>query len=155
MSNIPTNADDLIDIRDVIARIEELEETKNEFILNESSIPEDESPSWGEVIENKNETEFKWNETDGGIELKQLTEFMEEFKGYGGDEQYKGDWYPITLIRDSYWQEFCEDLVRDIGDLPNELPNYIKSNINWADVAEDLQVDYTSGEFDGVTYWAR
>ena len=84
-----------------------------------------------------------------------LTEFLEQFSGYGGDEQWNGDWYPLTFIRDSYFEEYAEELVKEIGDLPKFLPEYIENNIDWEGVADDLKVDYTSGEFDGVTYWAR
>ena len=55
-------------------RIEELEEKKNEFILNES-VYVDENPSWGEVFEANAIAGQKWNETDDGKELvKLLTE---------------------------------------------------------------------------------
>jgi hypothetical protein len=148
-----SNSDNVIDIRDVIDRIEELELERDEFILNETQS--DDSSSWGELSEEEAKAEEKWNETDEGIELKNLSSLMEKFRGYGGDEHWRGDWYPITLIRDSYWEEYCKDMVKDIGDLPDDIPSYLYNNIDWKGVAEDLQVDYTSGEFDGVTYWAR
>jgi hypothetical protein len=49
-------------------RIAELQEKKDEFILNES-IFADENPSWGEVAEAQSEAETRWNETDEGKEL--------------------------------------------------------------------------------------
>ncbi|HBI37021.1 MAG TPA: hypothetical protein DDY71_05200 [Spirochaetia bacterium] len=52
-------------------RIEELEEKKLEFILNES-VYEDENPSWGEIVESQNEAERKWEETEEGKELNSL-----------------------------------------------------------------------------------
>lgn len=51
-------------------RIEELQEMKEEFILNESELPE--NPSWGELAEAQAEAERKWEETDDGKELKAL-----------------------------------------------------------------------------------
>jgi hypothetical protein len=53
-------------------RIEELEEMKNEFILNESEF-DDENPSWLEVAEAQCKAEMKWYNTDDGEELKKLT----------------------------------------------------------------------------------
>lgn len=53
-------------------RIEELEEMKTEFILNESVL-EDENPSWGEIAEAQAVAEKKWNKTDNG---KKLTWFL-------------------------------------------------------------------------------
>ena len=54
------------------ARISELEEMKQEYILNESWIPEEQSPSWGDVAEANAVAESKWDETDNGKELKSL-----------------------------------------------------------------------------------
>jgi len=52
-------------------RIEELQEMKSEFILNES-VFEDENPSWGEVAESNSKAELLWNETAEGKELLSL-----------------------------------------------------------------------------------
>ena len=69
-------------------------------------------------------------------------------------EMYANDWtYGATLIRDSYFVEYCQDLVSDTGDLPRDIPPYLV--IDWNATAENLRVDYTSVEFGGVTYWVR
>lgn len=52
-------------------RLAELQEKRDEFILNES-VYEDENPSWGEVAEAQDEAERRWNETDDGKELINL-----------------------------------------------------------------------------------
>ena len=52
-------------------RISELEEMKQEFILNESVFADD-SPSWGEVFDAELEAESRWDETEDGKELKSL-----------------------------------------------------------------------------------
>ena len=72
-------------------------------------------------------------------------------KGNGGDHQWKGDWYPVTLIRDSYFKTAMDELLEDIGELPSTLPAYLKIEVDY----DALQMDYTSVEFDGVTYWYR
>jgi hypothetical protein len=58
-------------------RIEELEEMKAEFILNEA-VFEDENPSWGELIEAQDKAEQLWNETEDGKELIMLLDMTEE-----------------------------------------------------------------------------
>jgi hypothetical protein len=58
-------------------RIEELQEKRDEFILNES-VFEDENPSWGEVFEANAEAEKRWDETDDGKELAKLLTEMED-----------------------------------------------------------------------------
>lgn len=58
-------------------RISELQEKKDEFILNESVFADD-HPSWLEVAEAEAEAERKWDETDEGKELKALLESVRD-----------------------------------------------------------------------------
>lgn len=90
---------------------------------------------------------------DEDQEYQTLNALLDDLKGNGGDEEWRGDWYPVTLIRDSYFVEYCEELVTDIGDMPREIPSYIA--IDWDQTAENLRVDYSSVEFGGVDYWFR
>ena len=115
---------DVIDIRDIIARVEELE-------------PQVDAIGEGEHI-------AEWN---------MLTRILYELKGYGGDEQWRGDWYPITLIDDRYFVEYVQDLLDDCGELPRDLPHYIE--IDWRATARNIQTDYSSVDVDGRTYWYR
>ena len=112
---------DIIDVRDIIERYEELEN-------QDDSLPDAEERTF-------------------------LASILDELKGCGGDEQWRGDWYPITLIADSYFVDYCIDLVTDIGDLPRNIPCYLA--IDWEATAINIQQDYTSTEIDGVTYWYR
>lgn len=139
-----SNTEDILDSRDIFARIEELE-TEKESMLE--GVPA------SEYGNSDNEKWMDWEDSAEGQELNLLTSFMEEWKGNGGDEEWRGDWYPVTLIRDSYWVEYVEELLEDIGDLPKDIPHYIV--IDWERTAHNIQQDYTSAEFDGVTYWAR
>lgn len=72
-------------------------------------------------------------------------------------EQGEGveDWqYGATLIRDSYFVEYAQELADDLGMIPEggSWPAYC---IDWTWAARELQMDYTPVEFDGVTYWVR
>ena len=146
-----SNSDDVIDSRDVIARIEELQDAKEEFVLNESMIPEDvnPNPSWEEVAIASNDAESRWEDTDEGQELKVLLALQDQAEGYASDWQY-GE----SLIRDSYFQEYAEELAEEIGAINKNL-SWPNNCIDWNKAAEELQSDYTSVEFDGVTYWIR
>lgn len=92
-------------------------------------------------------------DADEAAELASLTAVLDDLKGNGGDYQRNGDWYPATLIRDSYFTDYAQELVEDIGDLPNGIPSYIE--IDWDATARNIQMDYTSVEIDGETYWYR
>lgn len=110
---------DIIDVRDLIERYEELEdqrddpETKEEFIF--------------------------------------LTTILHELCGNGGDEQWQGDWYPVTLIRESYFNEYMDEMVYDCYEMPKNLPSFMSIVLDYV----ALQQDYTSMEIDGVTYFYR
>ena len=122
-----TNYDDVIDSRDVIARIEELESEMEDLE--------------GQELEN-------WKE-DYQDELDSLKALAEEAEG-------SPDWeYGETLIRDSYFTEYAEELCKDIGEIPKELPWYIANHIDWDGVASELKQDYMSVDFDSVEYWIR
>jgi hypothetical protein len=120
-------SDDIIDVRDLIARVEELEN-----------------------LEPADETE-KWNNCD---EFSALTDILEELAGNGGDEQWRGDWYPITLIRDDYFTTYAQELADDIGAVPANV-QWPMTCIDWDMAARDLKMDYTSVEINGSTYWYR
>jgi hypothetical protein len=112
---------DIIDIRDIIARYEELEDATD-------GLPDAE-------------------------ERTQLATMLDDLKGNGGDEQWRGDWYPVTLICDSYFTDYAREMLHDCGDIPRDIPHYIE--IDWDATARNIRVDYTPTEIDGVTYWYR
>jgi antirestriction protein len=120
--------DDVIDVRDIIERIEELEK------LIEGEGCEEACNEYRE-------------------ELTLLSNIMEEMKGYGGDEQWRGDWYPLTLIRESHFTDYVQEMLEDCGEIPRDLPHYI--HIDWQATARDVQVDYTPIDVDGATYFYR
>jgi hypothetical protein len=204
-----TNSDNIIDVRGVIARFEELEanrkpwcagwnmpgympdsepalfesfEDARDYIVSEmtnrwadasdedapsilaardrwSHIPDQEETEQGETVL---DTHY-WISKVGGVdafedesahdEYVQLQELLDGLKGCGGDEQWHGSWYPITLIRDSHFTDAMQELCEDIGDFPNGVPSYYV--IDWEATARNLRADYSSVEFDGVTYWYR
>ena len=132
-----SNCDNIIDSRDVIARIEELETEQAALVeqLSNGEITESEMVAFDKVE---------------GAELDSLRELAEQAEGYSPDWQYGA-----TLIIESYFVEYCQQLVEDMGDIPSNLPSYLADNIDWEGVANDLSVDYTQVEFDGVTYYVR
>lgn len=202
MSDI-TNRDDIIDSRDVIERIEELEAMRKPWIAgwNMPGYMPDNEPASFESFEDAKayiiETLKRFEDEDAetsednateychGAEEINLTSgtFSRQFCAYvfwasevdGRDafedesdfdeytalkaladeaEGYADDWeYGSTLIRDSHFVDAMQELCADIGDVPKDMPSYLV--IDWDATAENLKADYTSVEFDGVTYWVR
>jgi hypothetical protein len=128
-----SNSDDLIDVRDAIARVEELE--------GELDDAHEDSEAFSEILELR-------------TELTALTTLLADLCGNGGDEQWRGNWYPITLIRDSYFEDLAQELAANIGAINKDL-SWPNNCIDWERAARELQSDYTSVSYEGVTYWYR
>lgn len=131
-----SNSDDIIDSREVIARIDELKAEWTE--TTEGDDPDDYALS-----------EEDWSVglgDDGAAEIVALLALTEE-------GQSSPDWqYGETLIRDTYFVEYAQQLAEDIGAVdPNA--GWPNGYIDWDRAAEALQMDYTLIDFDGVTYW--
>lgn len=77
-----------------------------------------------------------------------LLELCREAEGYG-------DWrYGETLVRDSYFANYAQQLAEDIG-VVKENASWPNNCIDWEQAARELKMDYTAVDFDGVTYWLR
>lgn len=163
------NTDDIIDVRDVIARFEELEEIRESYVeaiedfesvaddtgadADDTGADADEQRKAFADLEGARADLISWDNSPLGQELQTLTVLLDDLKGNGGDEQWRGDWYPITLIRDSYFTHYALELIEDCEGIPRNLPDYIA--IDWAATARNIRVDYTPCEINGVTYWYR
>lgn len=129
MANAISNRDDVIDSRDVTARIEELEEEK--AAAEELASASDDRRA--EIDE----------------ELTALRKLAQE------GESATSEWADgAALIRDSYFEDHPRELADDIGAI-NSDATWPNNCIDWERAARELQQDYTSVDFDGVTYWVR
>jgi hypothetical protein len=168
--NTIDNTDDIIDVRNIIERVEELREERDALqtakddaeaaaerpaewsVLQEKAMcfdnPEraDDAALYAKAAEDLRE----WKASNVE-ELARLESILSDLEGNGGDHQWDGSWYPITLIRDTYFEAAMDELLEDIGDLPKNLPSYLTITVDY----DALRMDYTSTEIDGVTYWYR
>lgn len=135
------NSQDVLDLRDIIARVEELESERDAFMDDQEERDTLQQAEWALVDE------------DAAAELALLSALLADVCGNGGDEHWRGDWYPVTLIRDSYFQDYAQELVADCGYISPDLPSWVE--IDWAATARNVRTDYTPTEFDGITYWYR
>jgi hypothetical protein len=130
-----TNGKDIIDSRDIIARIEYLETDR-----------QDTADQWADVNDQIAGLQ-DWDD-EYGAELSALRAVADECDGYGNWE------YGEALIRDSYFENYAQELAEDIGAI-NADATWPNNCIDWEQAACELQQDYMSVEFDGVTYWMR
>ena len=164
-----SSSDDVIDSRDVISRIDELtderttladaaEEARAAFL---EAAGVDYKEATAELIEEKSLQDaedailaadaalMEWDNDSDGQELKALQALAEQAEGYAGDWQHGA-----ALIRDSYFEDYARQFAEDIGAVKDDA-GWPNTCIDWKQAAEELQQDYTSVEFDGVTYWVR
>jgi hypothetical protein len=59
----------------------------------------------------------------------------------------------VTIIKDDYKEEYAEEFVTDTGSMPDGVPDWLKENINWAGVADDLIGNNPTFEVDGDTFY--
>lgn len=142
MTNTTSNLDDTIDVRDIISRVEELREERDDLQLALDGGSQEDVNALAE-----------W-ETDNAEELAELESLLDDLNGMGGDEQWEGNWYPVTLIRDSYFQDYAQELAEECGMIDTNA-KWPMTCIDWEQAARELQWDYSSVEVNGVTYWTR
>ena len=146
-----TNTQDIIDSRDVIERIDEIE----------NSFP-DTCEHCGEGLDSLDDfIEFKFDfvcqdckqpldfDQDDVDELKALKDLAEQCEGYSPDWKYGA-----ALIHDDYFLEYAQELAEDIGAIdPNATwPTY---HIDWEAAADALKMDYIRIQFGDNDYWIR
>lgn len=148
-----SNADDMIDSRDVIQRIAELEDERDalrdeveQAVMAHEDHPTEHTKDYAEAAQVALDAWLA--DCDTGIALRDLLALQSEA------EVYAPDWmHGATLVRDSYFERFAQQLAEDLGQLPED--TWPLSCIDWEQAARELQADYTSVEYGGVTYWVR
>ena len=130
---------DVIDSRDVIERIEELEQEQEDAMGGFEHV---------EDMDDATRSSFLAWEANNGHELDTLRELAREASD-------SPDWkHGETLIRDSYFKRYAQNLAEDCDMVPSE-SRWPLTCIDWEQAARELRMDYFSVEFDGVEYWIR
>lgn len=135
--------DDIQDLQDELSDLDDnLEEDASSEEIEEYHKEEDRI---NKEIESK-----EAKKADVEEELEKYTDFRDEFEGYCDNWKYGA-----TLIREDYFTDYIKNnLIPDVyGEVFENIPSWLESNIDWDGVASDFQVDYTSGEIEGITYW--
>jgi hypothetical protein len=146
MTNQITSGEDIINTRDLIARIEDLESTKEALEEDvENATTQDEVLEATKALHDFAE--------DEGAELKLLLKLASDCESL--PDYHHGE----TLIRESYFTDYITQLIDDCYEMPKELATgrwpYNHIEVNYERAAEEAKSDYTCIEFDGVTYYAR
>jgi len=115
------NSLDIIDSRDVIARIDEL-------------------------------VEFAGDDGDK-LDIDERDE-LDALLGLASQATDSPDWEcGETLIRDSYFEDYAQELAEDTGAIDRNATNWPMYCIDWEWAARELKMDYFCVDFDGIDYW--
>ncbi len=168
---MPTPFDNTIDSREVIAEINGLEAQISflEDDINEAQDQIDELESEQENLDmddledcNRHSdiaTEIDEHESVISSAEAEIVDFKSEL-GALTDLQnaaapYCPDWQRgTTLIADDYFEDYAYEHAKNVGAVNDDM-SWPCSCIDWAKAADALQMDYTSIDFDGETFWVR
>jgi hypothetical protein len=129
--------EDIIDFRNITDRVEVLE------LLRQSG-----------PVDLGNDEDNETDQDELFAELAALEALLDETRGYGGDHQWRGDWYPGAIILDSYMEEYAQETAEDIGAISKEY-SWPSSHIDWAAATDAFKQDYSSVSYGGFGYWYR
>jgi hypothetical protein len=146
MTTSITNDEDIIDTRELIARIEDLESMK-------AALEEDVENATTQVEASDATRALNVFAQDEGLELKLLLDFASEC------ETLRDYHYGETLIRETYFTTYIERLIDECYPMPEGFDSgnwpFSHMKFDFEGAAEEAKIDYTCIEFDGVTYYAR
>jgi len=148
MANEISPIQDIIDSREVISRLEELEEIKETIEELTEQLEELDEDVGEEAEDLRAEIEsYEKDFEDCEEEYMFLVALKEAFEGYG-------DWeYGEEIINDDYFADFAKQFAEEIYDLPDSWP---ANHIDWEAAADALKEDYMSVDIANVgTFWMR
>lgn len=142
-------SNDVFDSRDLEEYKEYLESELIEYFNNFQERTKDDFEEAIDINEVDLEDDDFIEENNLEIEhYKEILDFIEELDS----SEYL---YGMTIIHKDYFTEYAEEMVKDCGYIPNDLPMWIENHIDWDGVASEVEQDYTTAEYKGDTYYFR
>lgn len=154
---------DIIDSRDIIERIDELEileqdikDAKEELAEIDAEDPE----VWGDCYDEDRQTRrdaLAEAEADFTAEEREELETLRELQD---EASSAADWqYGETLIHEDYFTDYIKELVDDCYEMPKGFESgawpWRHMAMDWEAAAEEAKQDYFTAEYDGHTYYIR
>jgi hypothetical protein len=149
----PIEASEMLDSRDIIERLEEL--TEHFEALHEQETEEGKTAltfdDWLKALPDDYDDYLAEFEHLG--EYKQLCDLQNECEDYA-------DWgHGVQLIREDYFTDCIEELIKDCYPLPKEIDSgrwpYRHMTIDYEAAADEAKCDYAEAEFMGHTYFIQ
>jgi antirestriction protein len=139
------NTANVIDSREVIARVEYLEGERQDLV---DAVEEADTPETQAGFAAADVALADWDASEEGGELRALQALAEQSEGYGDWENGE------ALINEGHFTEYAQELAEDIGAIDRDA-TWPLQHIDWEAAAEELRQDYIEVDFDGVTFLMR
>jgi len=164
MGTDPNNSMDVIDSRDIITRLDELEGDRDS--LQTEVDDKAEELAQFEHDEGEKDGPTAKDITDARQTHQEAVDALEEWKNDDGDElnalkeladeaDKTADWiHGEQLIQRSHFKDYAQELAEEIGALDKE-DKWPLNCLDWDRAAEELEEDYMEVDFGGVEYLIR
>lgn len=143
VSDAPEIGGDIFDTRDVIKRLESYRDAVESLGFDPDNMA---------AILRDGSDELDALDADA-LEIVEefvaVEEFAEALENYAADYLH-GE----TVISDSYFVRYAEQLADDIGAMDSDA-RWPSKHIDWEAAAEELKQDYTALEYHGERFWVR
>lgn len=146
-----------LDIDELNDRLAELEDIKDNLRIAEDDLeeydsehtpPEDSDDERQDLIEAVESAQKDFDEiADELAKLEELKDQIGERKGKIDDENG-------PFIHDNDFKDYARELAEDIGAIDRNA-SWPLGCIDWEQAADELKADYTSVDWEGVTYYYR
>ncbi len=140
-------SNNILDSRDLEQELVDLLEEFNDWKSNLTDEQIHElAEKIGCAVIDLTEQDFLWEwDCSEGERITAIRDLKEEIYGWKDG---------VTFVKDSYFEEFAEDEADQLG-LVNDRWQWPYNCIDWSKAADQLKDDYSSVEFDGLTYWYK
>jgi hypothetical protein len=140
-----SNRENMLDSRDIIARIDDL---RDELEAEHEAIGGPGSDTLFDTWLQETAEDSAHTLQEAASELRALLRLADECEGYG-------DWaHGEGLIRESYFKDYAQEMAEDMGAIDRNA-QWPLNFIDWDAAADALRQDYMEVDYDGVTYLMR
>lgn len=146
-----SNRDHIIDSRDVIENIAELQESlQEEIVKNFEMLPLHEPRPDDLDLDNADSVEALT-----GVDESEQQKLVELLRLQEDCKDYARSWRNgVTLVRWTYFEAYAQELAQDMGAMTAG-DQWPYTHIDWEAAAEELKQDYSEVDYAGEAYWVR
>lgn len=164
MRNTPDPSDSYLDSKDLIRLLDEMEAERDSSLDELAEAIKEREAAIAADPDNDDELSVSvFTGTDGidyaetsdwdgsrEEEYSKLKSFIDEMEGYVSDWRYG-----VQLIAAEVWTKYAKECAEELHGRAIRDASWPFDCIDWDQAADRLQDDYTSGEWDGNTFWGR